>query len=964
MLYDDYINYCLTYHSKYGDRTVVLMEVGSFFECYAVENETTKEGANLSEICSILNIQSTRKNKSITECSRSNPMMAGFPSHALSKFIELLLAEQYTIVLVEQTTPPPNPERAVTRVISPGTQMEEIGHASNYLMVVYLTTYTERWLKTVSFGLCCCMVDVSTGEVIVLDEFHGVETDLVNEWSRVVTAYGPREVFVIGEPSIYLPSRMVIRDQRAGVGITKLQPFQTIAYQQAILKKVYPDTGLLSPIEYIDLERYPDSVVALTYLLNLTYEHNEKLVERLRKPLRIPSMSRLLLTNTSADQLNLPALLNLINVCDTSMGKRYMKACLLSPSTDPTVMETRYRYIDACQPHIENLRPHLAQVKDVERLFRRIQLSLLQPAEMVSVDKSLHAIEHLRSVNPTELKIPSILPLIHHYQQRWDMTKISTQDHFYHTGIHRHLDELQGHIQTIHDTFHRVVEKANEGYTEPIFKLEQTGERSERTEYQILITKKRYDTYTLSHKNHTFTAQPISPANKTMLRVSFPDMATLQQDLARLVGQLRRETERIYQTDLASFSVFIEQMAQIVAFVSQLDVSVAAARHAKQHRYVRPQTVESTSVSYIQATQVRHPLIEVIQRDIAYVPNDVDTRNGLLLYGINAAGKSSYMKSIGLNLIMAQAGLYVAADSFLFSPYHHVFTRIPGGDNLFKGQSTFVAEIAELRTILRHSTRHSLVIGDELASGTESVSAIAIVAAGIKTLCERQVSFLFATHLHEVAQLATIKSIPTTLLRIAHLSVRYDTEHNRLIYDRLLRDGCGETMYGLEVCKSLDLPHEFLHLANTIRQEHLGMSTTIVRQQTSRYSNEIMVDTCSVCKNPAKEVHHIKEQHKADEHGFIGRIHKNDTHNLMTVCETCHDEIHHRHIRVDGYRQTSQGKQLIVESVKENESEKDEDINGLVQSMRKDGKSLKAISTELHISTYRVKRLLEVNNNM
>ena len=569
---------------------------------------------------------------------------------------------------------------------------------------------------------------------------------------------------------------------------------------------------------------------------------------------------------------------------------------------------------------------------------------------MVLVDKSLHAIEHLRAINPTELNTPSVLPLIQHYNTRWNMEKIATHVHFYYPGIHPLLDELNGRIQTIHSTFQSVVEKANHGQSEPIFKLEQSGERQE---YQILITKKRYDTYTLSHRSHTFTAQPISPSNKTMLRVSFPEMATLQQELNRLSSQLRKEVDDVYQKDLLHFETFSDQMSQVVSFVSQLDMSVAAARHAQQHRYVRPQIVTDASHSYIKATQVRHPLIEVIQKDIPYIPNDVDTKNGLLLYGINAAGKSSYMKSIGLNLIMAQAGLYAAADSFVFSPYHHVFTRIPGGDNLFKGQSTFVAEISELRTILKHSTRHSLVIGDELASGTESVSAIAIVAAGIKTLCDKQVSFLFATHLHEVAQLPTIKAIPTTLLRIAHLSVRHDSERNQLIYDRILRDGCGETMYGLEVCKSLDLPPDFLHLANTIRQEHLGMSTTLVRQQASRYSSQVMVDTCSVCREPAKEVHHIQEQHKADEHGFIGRIHKNDTHNLMTVCERCHDLIHNKNIRVDGYQQTSQGKKLMVETVVETVVENSEQV----KLLRKDGKSFAAISKELNLTVYRVKEL-------
>jgi DNA mismatch repair protein MutS len=146
MLYDDYINYCEKYKKLYGEKMLVLMEVGSFFEFYAVENETVKEGANINEICSILNIQSTRKNKSIPECSRTNPLMAGFPSHSLKKFIDMLLLENYTIILIEQITPPPNPKRDVTQIISPATYLDEVS-INNYLLCLYVSLGFDRFKK-------------------------------------------------------------------------------------------------------------------------------------------------------------------------------------------------------------------------------------------------------------------------------------------------------------------------------------------------------------------------------------------------------------------------------------------------------------------------------------------------------------------------------------------------------------------------------------------------------------------------------------------------------------------------------------------------------------------------------------------------------------------------------------------------------------------------------------------------
>ena len=117
---------------------------------------------------------------------------------------------------------------------------------------------------------------------------------------------------------------------------------------------------------------------------------------------------------------------------------------------------------------------------------------------------------------------------------------------------------------------------------------------------------------------------------------------------------------------------------------------------------------------------------------------------------MNSAGKSSLMKSIGLNIIMAQAGMYVPCERLRYYPYKNIYSRIPGGDDIFKGQSTFVGEISELRNILKSADDRTLVIGDELCSGTETNSAIAIVCTGILDLIKKKSSFIFATHLHEL----------------------------------------------------------------------------------------------------------------------------------------------------------------------------------------------------------------------
>ena len=993
MLYDEYIAYCSTYTQKYGERVVVLMEVGSFFEFYAVENDTIKEGANMGDLCSVLNIQSTRKNKSIPDCSRANPLMAGFPSYSLPKFIDLLLADHYTIVLVEQTTPPPNPQRAVTQVISPATYLGtsggvSSGSGSSYLMCVYITAVRSRSGAHDLYVVSVAYMDLSTGETFLFDtERTGDHTFPAIELARLVSLYAPRELVLIGDGcsvlSLPLPPCCILRGAGVGAG-SDLAPFQRPAYQNAVLKKVYPHTGLLTPIEYVQLEQRADALTAFVYLIQFAYEHNENIIAKLQRPCLVATQSHLRLAHSSAEQLYLlpkhgvpSSVLQLLNTCDTAMGRRFFRDCLVHPLCDASRIDERYRRSDAVRPHITPLRACLKGIKDLERLFRRIALRLAQPPEIAVLVDSLQAVVQLVALINDKgldlgLDVPSLQAVIDHCTRRWDMSKLDTNaDHFYQRGVYPEMDALADTVEAHHGMFQKVVDDANRVVGDTFFKLETTAERHD---YQIIITKKRYETYVEKTKGQTlpsiFTVQPVSASNKTVLKATFPKMDAIQHALHRHTGDLRRVVHDQYLLDLDALHVFADTMQTAVAFVSAIDFHVTCAKNAHTFRYCRP-TVEASataSPSFLRGTGLRHPLIEVVQTDLPYIANDIalggDNPSGILLYGINAAGKSSYMKSVGLALIMAQAGMYVAADTFAFSPYDHIFTRIPGGDNLFKGQSTFVAEISELRTILNEGTHRSLVIGDELASGTESVSAISIVAAGVKTLADRHASFIFATHLHEVAQLAVIQRLAN--VAIFHISVHYDDARGVLVYDRLLKPGCGETLYGLEVCKSLDMPLAFMQLAHTIRKEHLHLSPTVVDTKVSRYSSEVFVDVCSVCHQRAEEVHHIQHQARADKDGFIGRMHKNDAHNLVALCQTCHDKVHDNSVQMDGVVQTSTGKMLMInpnsvniiddtEMLKKQIEGKDA-VKDAVQKLRKQGKSYKAIAEELKLTVYEVRK--------
>ena len=228
---------------------------------------------------------------------------------------------------------------------------------------------------------------------------------------------------------------------------------------------------------------------------------------------------------------------------------------------------------------------------------------------------------------------------------------------------------------------------------------------------------------------------------------------------------------------------------------------------------------------------------------------------------------------------MAQAGLYVPCSCFFYKPYNKIFTRILGNDNLFKGLSTFAVEMSELRTILTLSDDNSIVIGDELCSGTESDSARSIFTAGVEWLHNSKATFMFATHFHEINDYEEMSELER--VKMMHMAVTYDKKRDLLIYDRKLREGPGDNMYGLEVCKSLNLPDQFLSRAHAIRMKYDPKTSNILAQKKTRYNAKKLKGSCEICGAAGEEVHHLKHQASADVNQFIESHHKNHPANLV-----------------------------------------------------------------------------------
>jgi DNA mismatch repair protein MutS len=198
--------------------------------------------------------------------------------------------------------------------------------------------------------------------------------------------------------------------------------------------------------------------------------------------------------------------------------------------------------------------------------------------------------------------------------------------------------------------------------------------------------------------------------------------------------------------------------------------------------------------------------------------------------------------------------------------------------------------MTEFNAILHNANARTLVLGDELCSGTETVSAVSIFASGLVSLADTGCTHLFATHFHEVVKIPCVQELQHLVCK--HLEVRYDAEADTLVYDRKLADGSGDSIYGLEVCKSLKMPQAFIDRAYSVRQVLVPKSGSVLGSKISRYSSKKVRGGCELCGAAGAHVHHLMHQADADNERMVDHFRVDAAANLINVCEACHNKFH------------------------------------------------------------------------
>lgn len=945
-MFKEYIRLYKQYSQKYGSKTAVFLMVGSFYELYDLQDiETGQTECNILEIIDYLGIQlSSKKGGDIS--ANQMGLFAGFPDYVLHKWAGRLTSAGWTVVIVDQVkdTKGKIKERAVSRILSPSTHIENATSTETpYITSIY---FYQSHSETPTFGVG--VLDLTTGTTRT---YSGMTHGRMDVWTaddlvQMLNVYTPKELLVYWNSSFPLPDEAFFRrmfNLSGSIAIHRRQVETLGGISSEITRfeyfqKIYSIRSLLSPKVYLGL-RSEEEEIALIYLLQFIEEHFPSVLKSFHRNESWNPHSRLICGNHALTQLQMTGnqpqetVVHLFNKCITPMGKRAIRERLLTPFSDAFEIRNRLdqiqEYLNWSEKQSRDLERQLRFMFDLPRLHRKILCGMIQPSEIVGLFQTYSAIEVVfrEITHDTSLRHPFT-------EEQWNDYQKIFQKHFSENQSQRYSEDLTVFNPETYPEIGKI-EYQIQMVLEQFQQLrKEIAEKAEFSIDAIRIEKREKEPFgfkaslgTLQQIKKRITQLPEGFKISELKSGGWMDCARLQQ-LNTILQKLREQLVVRVREYLPEACLAISESGQYLweileTWIAHVDCTQCIGRVSKERGFSCPEIndIDNQKGSTVEIEQIRHPLVEVSASKVEYVKHDIHLEKGWLIYGMNASGKSTLMKAVGICVLLAQAGCFVPAKNMRLRPFRAIYTRILNQDNLFAGLSSFAVEMSELRDILRYADEYSLVLGDELCSGTESVSAQALVSSGIQWLSNKNSKFIFATHLHGLTEWLDLKSLQ---VEVWHLHVEYDPVNGKLVYDRSLRSGKGSTLYGLEVARAMDLPFEFIEQALQNRNRILG-SKRLEETTRSAWNSEVFRKECQVCKKSIVselEVHHITPRSKADANGRLpDGSHMNDKRNLIVICQKCHDQVHDGSLEIGSVKMTSNGSERTI-GVVEKESKR------------------------------------------
>ena len=968
-MFQEYFELYKTYTQKYGPKTAIFLMVGAFYELYEIQNREGETRSNVKEIVDILGI-----NVSIKKDVEPNHdgLVAGFPDYVLHKWAGRLTSIGWTVVIVDQIKERGKVvDRKVSRILSPSTHIENTTSSEiPYVVTLHFQSLGlgQHSLGPHSFGtgphtFGAAALDLTTGTT---HTYYGTTSGNSEIWTaydlvQLLNVFQPKELLIYwnGKSPDVSTFRRILGVQ-CPIHVRPEMPLKELARFE-YFQKVYSIKSVLPVKTYLGLRSELEET-ALLFLLQFVEEHYPSMLKSFHRNTPWCPNSRLICGNNALTQLQMTGLttastaattsiIDLFDKCITPMGKRAIKERLLSPYSDPIEIQKRLKEVQenmTC-PDIKIVERQLRFISDLPRLHRKIQCGLITPQEITALFQSYAACKVILKITKNTLLESStnFEKYFEVFTSNFNEEKAlnASNDLTAFSDKYKEISEKEGEIQEILTEFLNLKNEIAKmgGVPYDTIKMEER----EKEPFGFKCSK---ITLIQLKKNQQLKISELKSGgwiDCTKLQELNTKLQKLRDNLDDLV--------KIYLLD-ACQEISVtgqDEWSTMEQWISRVDCTRCISTISKEKGYCCP-TIESDTASSFSIKGVRHPLVEASSTRAVYVQHDIslNEEKGWLVYGMNASGKSTLMKATGICILLAQAGCFVPAREMTLTPFKAIYTRILNQDNLSAGLSSFAVEMSELRDILRNANENTLVLGDELCSGTESVSAQALVASGIQWLISKNAKFIFATHLHGIPDVINTKD-----LKIWHLHVEYDSVTKKLIYDRSLREGSGSTLYGLEVARAMDLPFEFIEQALQNRHKITGSA------KKSSWNTDIIRKECEIChKESGLEVHHIKPRAEAKNGILEDGTHMNDKRNLIVICQKCHDETHDGKIEIGEIKITSDGPERIISKSNKLKSSKwsEEETKIIMDTLEKYSKlSLKALRA--HLSS---KHEIEISEGM
>ncbi len=838
---------------------LLFYRMGDFYEMFG---DDAIVGAEILQIA--LTSRDKKKKNSLPMC--------GVPYKAYEHYLNKLTSAGYKVAICEQLEDPAKAKglvtRDVVRVVTPGTTVSPQlidPDRNHYLLAINVV------LRSKCIGIA--FADLSTGEFEVA-EFNLNESNLFYDF---LAQLSPQEVILTQSrseaESIFLEElvqRMTQLLEKRNT--TELKSAAFHEHKPGLQdKNAFPTTGrfnfidpyhfdyaathrsLKEHFETLNLSGFgiddlPNGISAAGALLRYLEETQKCDLSHLTSLRRHSFDKNMLLDESTVANLELfesqsgvrkHTLFNILNHTCTPMGARLFRQWLRQPLLNAEEINQRYDSVEEFRNNFMlcgKFRQSLKFIQDLPRIIGRITLPVAGVNDLIALRESLEPLQNLSDYF-SEFNSPLLKEIDENFDSLTDLLDLLNQQlkgvpslklregGYIADGVSEELDQL------------RDISRNSKEYLNQMLQSERelTGITSLKISYNKVFG------YFLEVSNAHKSSVPENYIRKQTLvnaeRYITSELKEFEEKILTAeerIGELEYKIFQQLKVKLNTNSLRVQKTAHDIAIA---DTLAGLAHVAEHNNYIRPSLGSLDSPRKLLLKECRHPVIERIDLGEEFVPNDLDLQDAncriMLITGPNMAGKSTYMRQVALNILMAQCGSFVAASRAEFSVVDRIFTRVGASDNLTIGQSTFMLEMNEAAAILNNATERSLIILDEIGRGTSTFDGISIAWAIVEYLHKLNALTLCATHYHELTALSQ------EFKGIENFSVRVEEEGEKIVFLRKIVLGESDKSYGVQVARLAGLPKSVVKRALNLMEQleetsmvrHLPIHNSIEKNQ-------------------------------------------------------------------------------------------------------------------------------------